>query len=321
MNRVIASSLIVAVFLFSGCTHQKEKQPQPSETLRGVGLSPRSFGEEDFLAFFEKAAEAGEIVMWAGDWIELGGGAPGVVTELASTYGYTPLIEVAHFIQATGELIRPLTAETRRTYTDSITAFAEKYTPPYLGIGIEINVLYEKSPEDFDEFVTFYSEVYDAVKSVSSDTLVFTVFQLEKMKGLAFWTDDTPKSDPQWHLLERFTTDIVVFTTYPCLVFRDPSDIPETYYTEITSHTSKSVAFTEIGWYTDGTIQGWESNEAEQAAFIERFFDLTDGMDTEILVWSFLYDQDILEPFSSMGLHTDDGGAKKGWDVWLREEG
>jgi hypothetical protein len=125
--------------------------------------------------------------MWAGDWIELSetsGSAPTVVVELASTYNYIPLIEAQFFNQSTEELLRPLDDSTKQIYKNSAAAFAEKYKLKYLGLGIEVNTLYEKSPADFDAFVQFYSEVYDAVKAKSPTTSVFTVFQLEKMKGL-----------------------------------------------------------------------------------------------------------------------------------------
>jgi hypothetical protein len=39
----------------------------------------------------------------------------------------------------------------------------------------------------------------------------------------------------------------------------------------------------------------------EQAAFATRFFELTDGLDKEMAIWSFLYDPAAQKPFDSMG--------------------
>ncbi len=203
------------------------------------------------------------------------------------------------------------------TYTESAIEFAEKYNPPYLGLGVEVNILYENSPDDFNEFVIFYNDVYSSIKAVSPHTKVFTVFQLERMKGLQFWADAASSGRTQWGLLEKFTSDIVAFTTYPCLVYKNPLDIPEDYYTEISSHTEKPVAFTEIGWHTEASPSGWESSEAEQAAFIEKFFRLTEDFNPKLCIWSFLYDQDTIEPFRSMGLYHKNGKPKKGWNAWL----
>jgi len=63
---------------------------------------------------------------------------------------------------------------------------------------------------------------------------------------------------------------------------------------------------------------GWESSEAEQAEFVDKFFQLTTGINKEMLIWSFLYDPDTKEPFSSMGLFRKDGTARPAWSEWLK---
>lgn len=292
--------------------------------LKGVGLSPRSNQPADFIDFFEKAKQAGQVVMWSGDWIELTnqtGGGPVVVAELAGQYDYIPLIIAQFFTQSTGELLRPLDAATRQVYEDSAAAFAAKYKPKYLGFGIEVNALYEKSPSDFDAFVAFFSQVYDAVKAESPETKVFTVFQLEKMKGLngGLFGGVNDPSRAEWSLLDRFPeADMIAFTTYPGLIYEDPSDIPADYYTDVKSHTTKPVAFTEIGWHSAPSPAGWESGDAEQAQFVTTFFGMTQGLNKKLAIWSFLYDPDTIEPFNSMGLRRrEDGSAKPAWDEWL----
>ncbi len=240
--------------------------------------------------------------------------APKTFTELAPQYDYVPIIEVGHYIQESGDLLRPLNEENKKIYMDSSVAFAETYQPEYFGIGVEINVFAEKNPEDFEEFVVFYNEVYGEIKKVSPNTKVFTVFQLEKMKGLKMW--EIEESEPQWEMIDRFNSDIVAFTTYPGLFYRDPSDIPPDHYTEIESHTTKPIAFTEIGWHSATSPEGWESSEDEQVEFIERFFELTKGMDVEIEVWTFMYSPDIFEPFDSMGLLKDDEETSPAFEAW-----
>jgi hypothetical protein len=169
--------------------------------------------------------------------------------------------------------------------------------------------------------VDLYAEVYDEVKAVSPNTNVFTNFQLEKMKGLRGGlfggTNDPDKA--QWFLLDRFKQDIVSFSTYPMLIYKSPSEIPSDYYDEkITAHTSKPIAFTEIGWHSDDDIPGWESSGTEQAEFIETFFTLTRNLDMPIAIWSFMFDQDIPDPFKHTGLIHNDGTAKPAWDAWIK---
>lgn len=326
---LLVGILLVGIVAISGCGNkqpigQPPEAEQPSGTLKGVSLSPKSFQSADFTDFFEKTKQTGKVVMWAGDWIELSdksGGGPTVVMGLASRYNYIPLIEAQFFTQSTGTLLRPLDDSTKQIYKNSAAAFADKYKPKYLGFGIEVNTLYEKSPANFDVFVQFFSEVYDTVKAKSPNTKVFTIFQLEKMKGLNGGlfggTNDPTKA--QWSLLDRFPkSDIIAFTTYPGLVYKTPSGIPVDYYTEIKARTAKPLTFTEIGWHSDASPTGWESSDAEQAEFVVTFFSLTKDLNKELAIWSFMYDQDTFEPFKSMGLRRrGDGNAKPAWDEWL----
>lgn len=344
-NRYIMAFLLIGILLIgaeaiSGCvnkqsskdTIQTQQYPEVTDksfstkvrTLKGLSLSPKSFNPADFTDFFEKAKQTGEIVSWAGDWHELSNtqsGGPAVVASLASTFGYVPIIETQFFTQSSGRMLRPLDNNTKQIYKTSAADFADKYKPEYFAFGIEVNTLYVKSPADFDNFVQFYSEIYDTVKAKSPGTKVFTIFQLEKMKGLDGGlfggTNDPAKA--QWTLLDRFpSSDIIAFTTYPGLIYKDPSEIPADYYTEIKLHTSKPVAFTEIGWHSANGPVGWESSEAEQAKFVEVFFSLMGDLNKEFVIWNFMYDPDTFEPFSSMGLRSRiDGTAKPAWDEWI----
>lgn len=321
--------LLVGVVINGRTSKQLTEQPprleQPGRTLKGVSLSPKSFQPADFTDFFQKAQQTGEIVSWAGDWNELSNtqsGGSSVVASLASRYGYIPIIEAQFFTQSSGKLLRPLDNTTKQIYKNSAAAFAEKYKPKYLAFGIEVNTLYEKSPVDFDTFVQFYSGVYDAVKAKSSDTKVFTVFQLEKMKGLngGLFGGANDPTKSQWALLDRFPkSDLIAFTTYPGLVYKSPSGIPVDYYAEIKTRTTKPVAFTEIGWHSEASPRGWESSDIEQSELVSTFFNLTKDLNKELVIWSFMYDQNTFEPFKSMGLRRrTDGTAKSAWVEWLK---
>ncbi len=56
----------------------------------------RSWGQNNFLNFFDRAKQTNSIATWAGDWCQLGkaDGNPEALTQSATTYGLTPLIEV-----------------------------------------------------------------------------------------------------------------------------------------------------------------------------------------------------------------------------------
>ena len=338
MKRIRITQAVLGVFcagaLFA-CGNGKSQDNQDNgnntppvthKILKGVSISPLSFSTADVTAFFEKAAGNGDIITWAGDWNELDpsrNGAPIFLAEMASTYDYTPLTISQFFIQDTGSLVRPLDTANKNNYLAYAAGYAEKYQPAYMAFGIEVNILFEKSPGDFDDFAAFFSEVYDAVKAVSPDTKVFTIFQLEKMQGLSgglFGGVNDP-AQAEWPLLDRFPkSDLAAFTTYPCLIYQDPADIPAGYYAEIISHTVKPVAFTEIGWYAAASPAGWESSDEEQARFVDTFFNLVKDTEPEMAIWSFLFDPNTTVPFQTMGLCRSDGTCRPGWERWVKNE-
>jgi hypothetical protein len=289
--------------------------------VKGLTFSPATYDQGGTNDFLLKAQQAGQVVEWAGDWEELGGGgSPAAVAQLAALHNLKAMIVVQFFSQSTGQLLRPLNTTNEEHYVSSTSAFASEYKPEYLGIGIEVNILFEKNLTAFNRFVALYSQVYDAVKSASPNTQVFTVFQLEKMNGLGgglYGGVDDP-SRAEWQLLAQFPKDdVLAFTTYPGLIYHTPSDIPSDYYSGIAAHSNRSVGFTEVGWQSGSIGGGWNSSESLQKAFVTRFFALTSGLDRAFAVWSFLYDQNAAAPFSSMGLFYTNGTAKLAWPSWL----
>ncbi|MBI5881007.1 hypothetical protein HZB90_02660 [archaeon] len=283
--------------LSSGCASKQlptSPESQQHVTLKGVSLSPDSFSQEGFTSFLETAKQAGSIIGWYGDIAELSDtkGAPYVTTELALRQGQLPLIIAQTFEQDSDKLLRPLDEKNKAEYKRAVLQFVDKYKPAYFGIGIEVNILQENSPADFDRFVSFFFFFYSAVKQASPDTKVFTSFQLERLKGLKSGLFGGQDTEPAWEMIYLFKSDLVAFTTYPCLIFPSPADIPDDYYSDILSHVSKPVAFTEIG------------------------FNLTKNLDAEFFIWSFLYDQKTSFPFSDMGLFSSNG-QKQAWDVWF----
>lgn len=274
------------------------------------------------LDYFSTAGQAGSIVTWAGDWETLSdsGSAPFALEAQAQQHNLTLLPELQVFNASSGELLRPLNSTNEAAYRALAVSFASAYAPPYMALGIEVNILYEHSPSDFSEFASFFNSTSSAIKEASPGTAVFTIFQLEKMKGLNGGlfggTNDTSSSE--WNLLSDFpSSDFAGFTTYPGLVFHSPSDIPASYYLEISQHTQKPVAFTEVGWQS-GSLPGWENNESSQAGFVHDFFSLTQGIPKAVVVWAFAYDQGAAPPFNSMGLIGNDGAPKQAWEAWLQ---
>lgn len=326
--KLIFTGIYLTTVLFTAGCKKTPTEPQPVNLkypLKGVSLSPRSFQANDLNAFFAKSKQTGEVITWAGDWYELSdtatnSGANFLISN-SSNYRYIPIIEAQFFDQSTGSLLRPLNDSIKTIYKNIAVRFAEKYKPEYLALGIEVNILFDKSPADFNNFAGLFSEIYDSIKVKSTGTKVFTIFNLEKMKGLKGGlfggTNDTTKAE--WFLLDDFAkSDLIAFTSYPDLIFKDPSNMPANYYNDIKLHTSKPIAFSETGWHSDASPAGWESSDSEQASYVNKFFNLTKDLDKELEIWSFMYDPDTFEPFKSMGLlRRSDGTEKPSWNEWI----
>lgn len=326
---VIVGVLAVAVASCAGGGSKSAKRStttttKPSgataSTPRGIALTPRTYDVAGFTELFELAPKVGKVLAWSGDWAELDAahGAAATLAAQATSRHLTPVYAVSPFNQSTRSVIRPLDDATTARYRDDAVAFAKRRHPPFLGFGVEVNLMADSIPIDFDRFVTLFAEVAKAVRRVSPHTLVFTSFQLEWMAGdrAGVFGHRNDPSTAQWSLLDRFPdADLIAFTTYPGLVFQRPSDVPADYYAQIAQHTSKRVAFTEIGWPADPALPGWPDTEAAQAEFAGRFLDGVAPLHPAFLVWSFLYPTGPA-PFTSMSLRRSDGSARPVWSTW-----
>lgn len=255
-----------------------------NNSTKGVSLSPVSYSSEDFTNFFIKAKEAGNLISWAGDWHELKkeNSPAHTLVGLSKRYEFEPVIITS----------LPNISE-EEDYINTIKKITKENKPKFIGLGNEINNDYKNSYKET------FSKAYDEIKKVSSDTEVFTIFQLEKMQQKNDWTliSDFPKAD------------FIAFTTYPVILYQTPSEIPEDYYSKISKHTDKQIAFTEIGW---------QRKNSEQIDFIEKFSRQTSSINTKFKIWPFLYDQNVQYPFETMGLLQKNQETSESFEKWKK---
>jgi hypothetical protein len=276
---------------------------------------------------FDKIQEAGELATAQSDWrdsVNESGTIPEFIALLGdqkNNYHYEPAYGINFFQQSgTYDPILNVNTDPTNDWTneDAKTLYKQvaldictTYHPRYLGLAVEVNSYYLKHAADFNRFVVFYKELYDLIKAAYPDTKVFVTFQLEMMKGLG----DTAWGfavDPHWEVLDLFgdKLDLAVFTTYPEVEYGSPDDLPDDYYAEIKQHTSKKIAFSEIGWSCD------QNTEAIQSRFISRFLQLTHNLNLEFVNWIYMHDLPEGGFLSTVGLRYTDGTAKTGWYQW-----
>ncbi len=283
------------------------------DVLLGVTLSPRghttSSTAQDWTDHFAGHAPYGRVIGFHSAWrtsvADDGEIPPLALTAMAGAaqHGYVPVVgfgwsdgagnpDLASESEPANESWT--NAETRAEFLAMVSAFSAQHRPPFLFLGNETNSYFVgHSQAEWDAWTSELSSCCDAVHAASPGTVVFTTFQHEKLKGLgarAGWS-----FSPQWGLLDEVSAlgklDAVGFTSYPYLEHGSPADVPDGFYDEISAHWAGPVLFTEIGWLSQPSGP-YGGGEADQAAFVPRFFALTSALPLRGAVWLFLHDWD-----------------------------
>lgn len=321
--------LFMLIFIL-GCTSQDSRNqnlPELPITRRDfrigiAGFIPRNYPDSnsnDWQDYFDEVPNLGEVfgvyVAWNDSPDE--SGIPKQIhtaVEISEKGGITPVIAIGYNIE---EVHESYFHDHGEAYRNTVLATLSTYRLEYLAIGVEVNSLHAKiSPEVFNDFVAFYKETYDRVKEVNPNIKVFTIFQLELMKGEAWLTG--LELTPQWELIDLFEDklDLVGFTVYPFLEYNSVSEIPPDYYTEISNYTTKPIAFTEMGWPTNSAIV--PGDEQEQVTFLLDLLESTNSLNVELFIYPFLHDTPYkVELFETIGLKKSNGAEKQAYQYWL----
>lgn len=341
-------ALLAVALLLAACRSDSASPPSPTAATGAprafaMGLSslPPELTDAAYERAFALAAEAGEVVliqrtppweeMLTGDLSASTAAATRREIDLANQYGLDLFVAIdptdvaagrGRLVDLPDELRGAGFADprVRRAFTSYALYVAENYRPRYLALGVEINSYQLQRPEDFESFLTLYAETYDAVKERSPDTLVFPIFQLERLKAIL--SSDEPYL-PQWDLLERFEPrlDLVALSSYPSLIFASPAQIPPSYYAEVFDHTDRPVALTGIGYSSETGPGASASTEADQATFVHYVLQSAGELQMPLVVWFVGQDPTFTgePPFDLLqhiGLVRQDGSKKAAWAEW-----
>lgn len=197
---------------------------------------------------------------------------------------------------------------------------AKNYRPAYMALGLEVNMTYERAPEQFEAFVSLYDEAYAVVKGNSPGTKVFPTWQLEDLEGT--FGEVHP---PRWELLDRFAgkMDVLAISTYPYLgEARSVADIRQDYYRQLRNRWSGEILIAETG-YPSAPVEGREAvgTEAEQRAYLERVLTEAEELGFTGVVWFAALDPAFATTgpavaFRDIGLRKADGSNKAAWALW-----
>jgi hypothetical protein len=281
--------------------------------LMGVSSQPSRTNEKAYRDAFDVAGQAGEVVLIqrTPPWSEfVPGGSISHKTEQV-----TLLANLPDNLKGEG-FTNP---DIRAAFIAYAKYLALNYKPAYLALGVEVDMIYRgRGDGSFRNFLSLYFEAYDAVKSVSPDTLVFPTFQYEDMLGLLNTGSPTL---PTWTLVKRFEPkiDMLAVTSYPSLVFDRVSALPLDYYDALKGVIDKPIAFASIGWNSADVASG-APDDGSQPAYLYRALSAAENLDGRLLIWYLGRDPETVpqgfEPLANMGLQDSGGHPKSIWRIW-----
>jgi hypothetical protein len=205
--------------------------------------------------------------------------------------------------------------EWRKAYKQAALDVVRAAKPLYLSLGNEVNRWYERygandgDPNGFQNYVSLYGEIYDAVKKISPETQVFCTFAREMVSR---------NREADMNVLRMFDAnkmDLLVLTSYPHAVqgVNRPSDIPDDYYSRLSEYMpSKPLGFSEVAWPSMEAFGG----EQGQADFLRELcgrLTRDKRVDLRLLGWPWLHD---LDDNNYTGLIKKDGTPKLAYEVW-----
>ena len=357
-SRLFPAALIVAALFLAACQEaggpdnptpgpevtRSAPQGPPRALQLGLGLQPTEETHDAYVSAFANAARHADLVSIARvpPWEEFFPGAEvspethalmQLERDLVRQYDLSLLFAIDPTdgaVQRTRIAGLPEGAPTeegflREDVQDALVAYAiyvvTNYEPRYLAVGVEINMLRARSPEQFRGFLEAYRRVYDAVKEIRPGTRVFPTFQLEDLLGRL-----TQAHPPQWEAIEAFgrRIDALGISTYPYLSssIQLVREIPADYYAQIRARFRGEILITEAG-YASATIEGhsWVGSEREQEQFLGRLLEDAEANGFSAVVWVAERDpvrsrQGGAAVLNDVGLRFSDGSDKLAWAVW-----
>ena len=226
----------------------------------------------------------------------------------------------------------------RAAYKNYTLWVVREFHPRYLGLASEINTYMDAYPDDAQNFISLYNEIYGAVKSEAPETQIFVSFQWDDLNNMFPQPEEgnRQKLSPNWDQIEAFepNLDLWVISSYPYFVFPSGAEIPADYYSRLLTRTSKRVAVAE-GGYTSVSFGSVTATPADQVAYLNA---IHDQLGSRLRFWVYLLlndfdlesygkvfkeqgssDADIqsLAMFSTLGLREWDGTPKPALEVWM----
>jgi hypothetical protein len=321
-------------------------QGEPRSLAIGFAAIPASRTQDSYLEVFATTARYGDVVtiQRTPPWAEfMPGGQISQATEdttrletgLLERYGWLqsfyaidptdPAVQRSRVAQLPPE-IDPAAGFAQVTLRDALVNYAayiaKNYRPDYLAIGVEVNMLYERSRQQFDAFVEAYTAAYDVAKAANPGMLIFPTFQLEDLLGRL-----DQVHEPHWEVLDPFRgrMDALAITTFPFVAnIQTARDIGPDYYSQLRRYFDGPIIIAQAG-YASAPVDGRAliGTEEDQEAFLSRLLADAEEYGFALVSWIAPRDPAVAavgfgSRLKDTGLRKADGSNKLAWTTWER---
>jgi hypothetical protein len=226
--------------------------------------------------------------------------------------------------------------DVRAAFTNFTLWVVREFSPRYLGLASEINTYLDAHPDDAENYINLYREVYDRVKAEAPETQMFVTFQWDDLNNMfASAAEGRRPRQVNWDQVEAFEPrlDLWAISSYPYFAFPDGAAIPADYYTPLLERTDKPLAVGEGGW-TSRPVGPLGGDEQDQVAYLQA---IHDQLGERLAFWVYLVlsdfnldsyreimqaqgtqegDIETLGMFAAVGLQQFDGTPKPALAVW-----
>lgn len=221
----------------------------------------------------------------------------------------------------------------RTAYKNYALWVVRSFHPHYLGLASEINTYMDAYPDDAQNFISLYNEIYALIKAESPEMQIFVTFQWDDLNNMFPQPEEGnhQKFDVKWEQIEAFepNLDVWVISTYPFFIFPSGEDIPADYYTPLLLRTSKLVAIAE-GGFSSQAFGPFTNTPEDQVAYLNA---IHDQLGSRLAFWvnTLMSDFNInsyakemgnpedietLGYFAYIGLQNFDGSPKPALELW-----